>query len=75
MQDGCGPSVIMDCRRHDPGEDRTRQCHQPTEILLPNRPADVPSPAAVADGEHPSLLVALAAVPDPRDARGRRYPW
>jgi predicted transposase YbfD/YdcC len=46
----------------------------PTEILLPNRPADLPSPAAVAAGEHPSLLVALAVVSDPRDARGRRYP-
>jgi hypothetical protein len=46
----------------------------PTEILLPHRPADAPSPAAVAEGEHPSLLIALAAVPDPRDARGRRYP-
>jgi len=32
----------------------------PAEILLPNRPADAPSPAAVGDGEHPSLLVALA---------------
>src|SRR5207248_8180298 len=46
----------------------------PTEILLPNRLADVPRPAAVTDGEHPSLLVALTAVPDPRDPRGRRYP-
>lgn len=46
----------------------------PTEILLPNRPADTPGPAAVAAGEHSSLFVALAAVPDPRDPRGRRYP-
>ena len=46
----------------------------PTEILLPNRPADVLRPAAVTDGEHHSLLVALAVVPDPRDPRGRRYP-
>ncbi len=45
----------------------------PTEILLPNRPADVPRPAAVTEGEHRSLFVALAAVPDPRDPRGRRY--
>jgi predicted transposase YbfD/YdcC len=45
----------------------------PTEILLPNRPAERPRPAAVADGEHRSLLVALAVVPDPRDPRGRRY--
>ena len=46
----------------------------PTEVLLPTRPADAPHPAAVTDGEHHSLLVALAVVPDPRDPRGRRYP-
>src|SRR6266540_3782118 len=46
----------------------------PTEILLPNRPSAAPRPAAVTDGEHHSLLVALAAVPDPRDPRGTRYP-
>jgi DDE family transposase len=38
------------------------------------RPAEAPRPAAVTDGEHHSLLVALAAVPDPRDPRGTRYP-
>src|SRR5690606_18522811 len=46
----------------------------PAEILLPHRPAETPSPAAVAEGEQLSLFVALAAVPDPRDPRGRRYP-
>jgi hypothetical protein len=46
----------------------------PTEILLPHRPADVPLPTAVTEGEHRHLLVALAVVPDPRDPRGRRYP-
>jgi predicted transposase YbfD/YdcC len=46
----------------------------PTEILLPNRPADAPRPAAVTDGEHHSLFVALGEVSDPRDPRGRRYP-
>src|SRR6266511_764849 len=46
----------------------------PIEILLPNRPAREPGPAPVTDGEHRSLLVALAAVPDPRDPRGKRYP-
>jgi hypothetical protein len=46
----------------------------PTEILLPHRPTDATPPAAVTDGEHHSLFVALAAVPDPRDPRGRRYP-
>src|SRR4051812_49794852 len=43
------------------------------EILLPHRPP-APPPGVVTDGEHPSLLLALAAVPDPRDPRGRRYP-
>src|SRR5216117_235846 len=33
-----------------------------------------PSPAAVTEGDHHSLFVVLAAVPDPRDPRGRRYP-
>jgi predicted transposase YbfD/YdcC len=46
----------------------------PAEILLPHRPAGLPAPAAVADGEHTSLLMALTVVPDPRDPRGRRYP-
>jgi predicted transposase YbfD/YdcC len=46
----------------------------PTEILLPHRPADDPLPAAVTEGECHSLFVALVAVPDPRDPRGRRYP-
>src|ERR687889_208707 len=36
--------------------------------------ADVALPAAVTEGEHHSLFVALTAVPDPRDPRGRRYP-
>jgi predicted transposase YbfD/YdcC len=45
-----------------------------TEILLPHRPAEVPSPAAVTEGDHHSLFMVLAAVPDPRDPRGRRYP-
>jgi hypothetical protein len=45
-----------------------------TEILLPHRPADLPSPGAVTEGDHHSLFVVLAAVPDPRDPRGRRYP-
>ncbi|EEP71672.1 transposase [Micromonospora sp. ATCC 39149] len=45
-----------------------------TEILLPHLPTDVPLPAAVTEGDHRSLFVVLAAVPDPRDPRGRRYP-
>ena len=45
-----------------------------TEIVLPSRPANVPRPAEVTDSERASLLVALAAVSDPRDPRGRRYP-
>jgi hypothetical protein len=46
----------------------------PTEILLPNQPADAPRLAVLTDGEHLSLWVAPAAVPDPGDTRGRRYP-
>ncbi|MEV0810326.1 transposase family protein [Micromonospora sp. NPDC050200] len=46
----------------------------PIEILLPHRPADLPLRATVTEGEQRSLFVALAAVPDPRDPRGRRYP-
>jgi predicted transposase YbfD/YdcC len=46
----------------------------PIDVLLPHRPAQECRPAAVADGEHHCLLVALAAVPDPRDRRGMRYP-
>jgi predicted transposase YbfD/YdcC len=46
----------------------------PIEIVLPNRPVEGPGPAVVTHGEHQSLLVALAAVPDPRDPRGMRYP-
>src|SRR6266511_1569893 len=46
----------------------------PIEVLLPHQPAQAPRPAAVTDGEHHSLFIALAAVPDPRDPRGKRYP-
>jgi hypothetical protein len=46
----------------------------PIELLLPHRPAQALHKAAVTDGEHHSLLVALAGVPDPRDPRGKRYP-
>lgn len=46
----------------------------PTEVVLANRPTGQLRPSAVTDGEHPNLLIALAAVPDPRDPRGRRYP-
>jgi DDE_Tnp_1-associated len=46
----------------------------PIEILLPHRPAQELGPATVTEGERHSLLVVLAAVSDPRDPRGRRYP-
>src|SRR6266540_526989 len=46
----------------------------PIDVLLPHRPAQAPRPATVTNGEHRGLLVALAAVPDPRDPRGTRYP-
>jgi predicted transposase YbfD/YdcC len=45
-----------------------------TEIVLPQRPPDMPCPTMVTDGGRLSLFVALAAVDDPRDPRGRRYP-
>jgi predicted transposase YbfD/YdcC len=45
-----------------------------TEIVLPQRPPTMPCPTTVTDGDRLSLFVALAAVEDPRDPRGRRYP-
>lgn len=45
-----------------------------TEIVLPQRPPHLPCPTTVTDGDRRSLFVALAAVDDPRDPRGRRYP-
>jgi hypothetical protein len=44
---------------------------------MPSAPIDPPrhpDRPAVTDGEHHSLLVALTAVPDPRDPPGKRYP-
>jgi predicted transposase YbfD/YdcC len=46
----------------------------PIDALLQHRPTDVDPPAAVTDSERNGLLAALAAVPDPRDPRGVRYP-
>jgi hypothetical protein len=37
-------------------------------------PASISPAVPVTDGEHGGLLHALAAVPDPRDPRGVRYP-
>ncbi|PRY17030.1 ISAs1 family transposase [Pseudosporangium ferrugineum] len=45
-----------------------------TEIVLPQRPPNMPPSAVVTDGDRLSLFVALEAVRDPRDPRGRRYP-
>jgi predicted transposase YbfD/YdcC len=45
-----------------------------TKILLSHRPTDVRLPTSVTEGDRHSLFVVLAAVPDPRDSRGRRYP-
>lgn len=45
-----------------------------TEIVLPHRPPDLPSPAVVTDSDRRSLFVALEVINDPRDPRGRRYP-
>src|SRR3954468_9587024 len=70
------PSVIMGLlKTRSRRRPHPQMSSSPTEILLPHRPAEAaPRPSAVTDGEHPSLLLALAAVPDPRDPRGRRYP-
>jgi predicted transposase YbfD/YdcC len=46
----------------------------PIDALLQHRPTDVDPPTAVTDSERNGLLAALAAVPDPRDPRGVRYP-
>jgi hypothetical protein len=45
-----------------------------TEIVLPQRPPHLPCPTTVTDGDRQSLFIALEAVADPRDPRGRRYP-
>src|SRR3954452_2070206 len=47
----------------------------PIAVLLPHGPtAPTDPPVAVTDREQPGLLAVLAAVPDPRDPRGVRYP-
>src|SRR5258708_2180996 len=46
----------------------------PVDVLLPHRPTDAPPPTAVYAVEPHSLVVALAAVLDPRDPGGKRYP-
>jgi hypothetical protein len=50
----------------------------PIAVLLPHGPVTSISPAAgpvaVTDHEQPGLLAVLAAMPDPRDPRGVRYP-
>src|SRR6266480_2627335 len=46
----------------------------PIAVLLPHGPTMSTPSVAVAAGEQPGLLAVLAAVPDPRDPRGIRYP-
>lgn len=46
----------------------------PIAVLLPHGPTMSTPPVAVAVGEQRGLLAVLAAVPDPRDPRGIRYP-
>jgi hypothetical protein len=46
----------------------------PIAVLLPHGPVTCIAPAAVTEHEQPGLLAVLAAVPDPRDPRGVRYP-
>src|SRR3954469_4855310 len=43
-------------------------------VLAVTAPTDHTATAPVTDGEHGGLVLALAAVPDPRDPRGVRYP-
>ena len=45
-----------------------------TEIVLPQRPPNMPCPTAVTDGDSPEPVRRVGAVQDPRDPRGRRYP-
>ncbi|UWP81771.1 transposase family protein [Dactylosporangium fulvum] len=42
--------------------------------LAVTAPTSIGPAAPVTDGEHGGLLHVLAAVPDPRDPRGVRYP-
>jgi predicted transposase YbfD/YdcC len=46
----------------------------PIAVLLPHGPVTCIAPAAVTGHEQSGLLAVLAAVPDPRDPRGVRYP-
>jgi predicted transposase YbfD/YdcC len=46
----------------------------PIAALLPHGPVSSIAPVAVTGHEQPGLLAVLAAVPDPRDPRGVRYP-
>jgi len=46
----------------------------PIAVLLPHGPVTSIAPVAVTDHEQAGLLAVLAAVPDPRDPRGVRYP-
>jgi predicted transposase YbfD/YdcC len=46
----------------------------PIAVLLPHRPTASDSPILFTEGEQHGLLAVLAAVPDPRDPRGVRYP-
>src|SRR5438045_4903150 len=46
----------------------------PSAVLLPHGATMSTPSVAVAAGEQPGLLAVLAAVADPRDPRGIRYP-
>ncbi|MFI6782834.1 hypothetical protein [Micromonospora sp. NPDC050276] len=74
MQDGCDLSVIMKfTKTHDLGKDRSEDVIITHRDLLLYQSADAHLPAAVTDLEHRSLFLALTAVFDSRDPRGRRY--
>src|SRR6266536_3490065 len=67
---------------HDPGEDRTRRCHhhRPRSCCPtgpPTHPGQQRSPTVsitVCWWPSPRCPTRVAAVPDPRDPRGTRYP-
>src|SRR2546429_8401976 len=46
----------------------------PIAVLLPHGPVTCAAPVTVTDHEQPGLLAVPAAMPDPRDPRGVRYP-
>ncbi len=61
-------------RQHDSEGPHPLMSSSPIAAIMGHRSTDATQPAAVTDSERQGLLTALAAVPDPRDPRGKRYP-